>query len=77
MSNILFSIYRNHSLTYVVKNVSQIIKNKKDVDLSSENIRAFGIDWSINVSNPKFIGNEETCKTIEINLLALGNLDKE
>ena len=45
--------------------------------LCSEKIRAFGIDWSINVSNPKFIGNEETCKTIEINLLALGNLDKE
>ena len=61
----------------MVKNVAQTIKYKTDIDLSSEKIRAFGIDWSINVSNPEINANEETCKPIAISLCALGNFAKE
>ena len=61
----------------MVKNVAQTIKYKTDIDLSSEKIRAFGVDWSINVSNPEINANEEMCKPIAISLCALGNFAKE
>lgn len=70
---ILFLINRNHSITYVVKNVKQTINNGDNIDLYSETFRAFGLDWCLSIKTT----NKYNIEFFTILLLVKGDFSKE
>ena len=70
---ILCLINRNHSITYVVKNVKQTINNGDNIDLYSETFRAFGLDWRLIIKTT----NKYNIEFITILLLVIGDYVKE
>ena len=71
---ILCRINRNHSLSYVVKNVTQTIKKNKDIDIYTEAIKSFGIDWYLNVFT---LTHDDAIKYVGVFLHVEGNYCKE
>lgn len=69
---ILFE-YRNHSITYSVKNVSTFLNSHEDVEFDSDIYKAFGINWFLNVTISTAEEKRETFKYVEIYLYAYNN----
>ena len=73
---IICLINRNHSITYVVKNVKQTINNGDNIDLYSETFRAFGINWYLNVYTTTFTSTGDI-KHVRVLLHVEGNFSQE
>ena len=57
----------------MAKNISQTIKNNKDIVSYSETFRAFGLDWSLGVETSK----KDDTEYVGIYLFIGGNFSKE
>ena len=58
----------------MVKNFTQLIKNNKDIDIYTEAIKSFGIDWYLNVFT---LTHMDAIKHVGVFLHVEGNFTKE